>query len=222
MGTAPMDEITMFASLRPDPPDEDELSTMRAAARRRVTTAARPRHTRRWLATGLTAAVAGAAAAAAVLASGGTPTPAPAQHHSTVVTAAWTVKVNPDGTVTVDIRQLADPARLQRVLRDDGINAFVLPIHLAYNKVGKTTYIHPTCTYPSAAPNDAPQSVQRAVVTSELAQGWIIHPSAMPTGSALFLTGAAMHGGGVVAGYPQVLTNDKLPSCKPFHLPAKK
>jgi hypothetical protein len=217
-----MDEITMFASLRPDPPDEDELNKMRAAARRRVTTAGRPRHTRRWLATGLTAAVAGAATAAVVLASGGTPAPAPAKHYGTIVTAAWTVKQDPDGTVTVDIRQFADPARLQRVLRDDGINAFVRQIPLVYKKVGKTTYISASCAYPWTAPNDEPQSVVRAVITSDLGQGWIIHPAAMPTGSALFLTGSSERGGGAVAGYPQVLTNDTLPSCQPFHLPAKK
>jgi hypothetical protein len=226
-----MDEITMVAALRPDAPDEAELNEMRAAARRRVTTAGRPRHPKRWLATGLTAAVAGAATAAVVLASGGTPAPV---HLSTVVTAAWTVKGNADGTVTVEVRQLVHPARLQRVLRDDGINAFVLPIHYIDKKVGKRTYILPACVYyTSAAANYAPRPVQKAVVSMiplprhplpdhPPKAGWIIHPAAMPAGSALFLTGEVVPGDFIMASTPQVLTSDTLPPCQPFHLPTGK
>jgi hypothetical protein len=220
-----MDEIKLFTSLKPDVPGDMEFSQMGAGARRQVVAAIR-RRGRKWqmpmLAGGLTALVAGAAAAVVVLTSGGTPAPAPArQHYGTVVTAAWTVKENTDGTVTVEIRQFADPARLQQVLRDDGINAFVRETHLVSKKVGKTTYTYLSCTYPYAAPNDAPQSVQHEVVTPDFPQGWIIHPAAMPPGSALFLSGTPpMRGGLEEASYPQVLTNDQLPFCKPAKPPA--
>ena len=213
----------MVAALRPDAPDEAELNRMRAAVRHRVTTARRPRHTKRWLATGLTAAVAGAATAALVLTSGGTPAPV---HLGTVVTAAWTVKENSDGTVTVEVRQLVHPARLQQVLREDGIDAFVKQVPMVYKKVGKTTYADPACLYPYAAANDAPRSVQHEVVSPDFPDGWIIHPAAMPPGSVLFLSGALSRPSSrialIYASTPQVLTNDKLPSCKPFHLPTGK
>jgi hypothetical protein len=39
--------------------------------------------------------------------------------------AAWTVTQKPTGLVTVTIRQLSDPAGLQRTLRADGVRVFV-------------------------------------------------------------------------------------------------
>jgi hypothetical protein len=39
--------------------------------------------------------------------------------------AAWTVTKGPDGTITVTVRQLRDPAGLQRRLRADGVPASV-------------------------------------------------------------------------------------------------
>ncbi|HEX4256430.1 MAG TPA: hypothetical protein VH089_15150 [Streptosporangiaceae bacterium] len=39
--------------------------------------------------------------------------------------AAWTVTTKPTGIVTVTIRQLNDPAGLQRTLRADGVRSFV-------------------------------------------------------------------------------------------------
>ena len=50
--------------------------------------------------------------------------------------AAWTVTTRPAGLVEVTIRQLSDPAGLQRTLRADGVPAFVrfrgqLPLYCA-------------------------------------------------------------------------------------------
>ena len=74
---------------------------------------------------GIAGALAGAAAAAlavaALLPGGGHQAgrPLPAQ------LAAWTVVRHADGTVVVTVRQLRDPAGLQRTLRADGVPASV-------------------------------------------------------------------------------------------------
>lgn len=115
-------------------------------------------------------------------------------HPATVVTAAWTVREDADGTVTLDVRQFADPARLQQVLRADGINAFVGPIQWTTKELAGRDVTYAACTH--AHTNHAPESVQQAVVTPELPQGWVIDPSAMPSGSALFVTGGPADGSG--------------------------
>jgi hypothetical protein len=224
-----MDEITLVAALRPDAPDETQLNQTRAAARRRLVAASRqhPASTHplsrwpasrwpasRWLASGLVAATAGAVAIAVLLASGGTPAP----RQTTVVTAAWTVRENTNGTVTVRIQQFEDPARLQQVLRDDGINAFAgSAMRLIRTTYKHSTYFYPSCKYQLPPRNEAPRAEQAAVVTpdgKDGENGWTIHPSAMRPGSALFLTAALSKDASVVM-TPVVLTNDTLPACVP-------
>jgi hypothetical protein len=88
---------------------------------------------RRWRTRAAVAvAIAGAAGlTAAGLASGGAarpagPPPRPASAGSVPFrTAAWTVTEGPGKTVTVLIRELSDPAGLQRALRADGVPAAV-------------------------------------------------------------------------------------------------
>jgi hypothetical protein len=53
------------------------------------------------------------------------PASRPASHHPRVQLAAWTVVKRPGGNVYVTIRQLHDPAGLQRRLRADGVPATV-------------------------------------------------------------------------------------------------
>jgi hypothetical protein len=178
------------------------------------------------LAGGLTAAATATAAAVLVLA-GGPAVPgqnATARHARTVVTVAWTVHAAPDGTVTITLRQYANPAGLQQTLRADGINAIVrrMPSQATtpmprkglaiVGKPGRTrerlVWPGPGCSY--ATSNNAPPAVQRAVVTirQQSLRGphglvtrvatFIIHPGEMPPGSALFLpygTGLAMQPG---------------------------
>jgi hypothetical protein len=170
---------------------------------------------------GLTAAAAATAAAALVVASG--PAAVPGQHETagharTVVTAAWTVREDADGTVTIYLRQYYDPAGLQQTLRADGINAIVRSVPQTTRKVGNTIYINPTCTY--ATTNDAPQAVQKAVWGLSLSGPFVIHPSAMPHGSALFLMFTNYGSLKIVPGMmavdgPVVLNNDTVPACVP-------
>src|SRR6516162_6549728 len=75
-------------------------------------------------AAGLAGAVAvGAAAAVAVTALG--PAGHQPSHQGGIQLAAWTVVRQADGTIEVTLRQLRDPAGLQRTLRADGLPAAV-------------------------------------------------------------------------------------------------
>jgi hypothetical protein len=190
---------------------------------------------RRWrrpaLAGGLAAAVAAGAAAALVVTGG--PAAMPRQHEATghartVVTAAWTVREDADGTVTIYLRQYADPAGLQRTLREDGVNAIVRQIPKVTRTIGKSKWVYDACEY--AATNDAPSAVQEAVVgdaiyySAKLGLNHVIHPDAMPPGSALFLTFSNLtfdRGKKGLEGHrPVVLNNDTLPACVPYSPPA--
>jgi hypothetical protein len=191
-----------------------ELEAMRPAARDRFVARTRSGWARgRWrlpvLAGGLTAAAAATAAAALVLTSGpavpGHPT---ARHARMVVTAAWTVREGASGTVTVYLRQYANPAALQQTLQADGINAIV-----------RRTV--PGCMY--AVTDRVPQSVAHAVLTIRgvtLPAFFIIHPAAMPPGSALFLAfqtagNYAPPPTGNLPLKPWVLSNGTVPACVP-------
>jgi hypothetical protein len=71
---------------------------------------------------GALAAAAGVALAAVAL----VPSGHPASHRPTAQLTAWTVAKQADGTVTVIIRDLRDPAGLQHKLRADGVRASVI------------------------------------------------------------------------------------------------
>jgi hypothetical protein len=229
-----MSEINTLRDMRPALP-QAELEAMRMAARERFVAGTRARRARRWrrlpvLAGGLTAAVAATGAAALVLTGPGA---APGQHERgghtrTVVTAAWTVREDADGTVTIYLRQYTDPAGLQQTLQADGINAIVHPgLYVPWPLIVQGIPLpplqldHPVCYY--AATDLAPQAVQRAVVTfihQGLPARFIIHPAAMPQGSALFLDflagrprGPKNGNTGVLAWPPVVLNNDTVPTC---------
>jgi hypothetical protein len=225
-----MTEITTLREMRPAPPPA-ELEAMRAAARDRFVAGTRSRRARqRWrlpvLAGGLTAAAAATAAAALVLTSNtgvvagqhGT-----AAHTRSVVTAAWTVREDADGTVDIYLQEYADPTGLQETLQADGINAIVRAIPWVPLRIGNQTEPFPTCNY---VLNDmAPLEVQRAVTTilaPTLPVRFIIHPDAMPQGSALFLAFMAdvpqnFGGMGFLTLKPKVLNNDTVPVCEPVH-----
>ena len=87
----------------------------------------RPARFGRWLRAGLAAAAVTLAASVAITVIA----LLPAGHHPAspprpgAQLAAWTVVRHGDGTVTVTIRQLRDPAGLQRRLRADGVPASV-------------------------------------------------------------------------------------------------
>jgi hypothetical protein len=170
----------------------------------------------------LTAAAAATAAAALVL-SGGSPGAVPGQratagHIRTVVTAAWTVREEAGGTVTVYLRQYANPARLQRTLEADGVNAIIRSVPYTVQPDGSA---HPTCLY--YVTDRALPAVEHAVVTlvrqDLMAALFIIHPDAMPPGSALFLQFMAnvpdQNKASNLPMRPMVVNNDTVPACAP-------
>jgi hypothetical protein len=234
-----MSEIPTLREMRPAPPAA-ELEAMRMAVRERFVagtgSGAGTRARRRWrlpvMAGGLTAAAAATAAAALVLTSG--PGAVPGQrgtagHARSVVTTAWTVREDADGTVTIYLQQYANPAGLQQTLQADGINAIVRQIPTVLRTVGNQTMPFPACNYWTLT-DAAPAAVQQAVWAiankgQTLPVEFIIHPDAMPRGLALFLaflTGAPPKDGnmGVVALKPVVLNNDTVPACVPVTKPA--
>jgi hypothetical protein len=224
-----MSEITKLREMRPAL-SAAALDEMRSAARERFVAGTRSPHARRrWglpvLAGGLAAAVAATGAAALALTGG--PVAVPAQHVTghiqSVVTAAWTVREDAGGTVTVYLRQYENPAGLQRTLQADGITAIVRAIPVTIQTI-TPPFTRPVCMY--AVTSMAPAAVQRAVVTFHglgLPVVYIIHPAAMPRGSALFLKFIAglpasfKNDNTAVAGLkPIVLNNGTVPACVPF------
>jgi hypothetical protein len=218
-----MNEITALREMRPAP-EAERLEAMRLAARERFVAGAGPRSAgrRAWLpvlAGGVVTAAAAGVTAALVLTSGPAAVPGQHGHTRTVVTAAWTVREDADGTVTISLQQYADPAGLQQTLQADGVNAIVRSIPFVVQTSSKGQVAVPTCSYD--ATDRAPTAVQQAVWT--IASGippqvFVIHPGAMPQGSALFLafmadaplnTGAT----GNMATKPVVLSDDTVPAC---------
>jgi hypothetical protein len=228
-----MDEITMFRSLRPEAPAAEDADAMRAGARARLTAALKsapgtpgpPR--RRWrLPTAIAAAAcAGAAAVALVLADGGSPAhtaTAGAAHRVSIVTADWSIKWNPSGTVTIKLLQAeANLTGLQQTLRSEGINAIARVIPMKVGTVSGMKHRYPECSYNDLSQVSLP--VWRDIVTSTTpgGPGWtfIIHPSAMPPGSALYFQEYSMptaNMGTIQVGFQfTVLTSDVLPACTP-------
>lgn len=227
-----MSDINALRELRPVPPPA-ELEAMRMAARERFIAGAAPKRApRRWrrplLAGGITtAAVAAGAAVVLVLTSGAGAVPgrqAAAGHSQTVVTTVWTVSEEADGTVSIYLHEYADPAGLQRALQADGVNAIVRPIPYVLQAGFKNKpVVRPTCNYVTI--NDrAPLAVQGGVLTigrRALPALFVIHPDAMPPGSALFLAFMANlpRAAGNTALKPVVLSNDTAPARVP--VPAK-
>ncbi len=243
-----MNDLDFVAELRagiPEPP-----STRLAVGRTRLTAAiaaeSRPGTTRspdkrpNRVAIASCAGVAAAvtAAAALVLTSGRTAVPT-AGRAQTIVTAAWTVRRDTSGTVTIYLRQYADPAGLQQTLHADGVNAIVRRVPVAMELVGlagrlpgsgktQLRILRTACRY--ATIDNAPAAVQRAVVSlagGDLPAVFTIHPGAMPRMSALlvpFLTGlpASQPNGQkhIKPQLPVVLNNDRVPACVPFSKPA--
>lgn len=81
------------------------------------------RRARQWLAAAGAAGAAAGLAAALALAPGSPARPGPGPGHEQL--AAWTVQANPDGTVTITMRNASHPAQLQRALARAGVPAVV-------------------------------------------------------------------------------------------------
>ena len=125
-----------------------------------------------------------AAAAAAVIAVTVLPASHPATNQPGVRLAAWTVVRRPDGDVAVTIRELYNPAGLQRELRADGVPAVVT--------------FHATHRYPSSC---QVYPASRALLSRvfpldgrDPSAGVMIRPSALPTGTAVYLNDTNPYG----------------------------
>jgi hypothetical protein len=240
-----MDEITMFTALRPAPPEEVEPTRQRARIRlegalgapagkrrgsgRRDAGLGRFRFPRPVL---LAGAVAAAAACAAIV----VPAVLPAGGAGSLVTAAWAVQRNTDGTVTVTLKDVFDLGGLQQALASDGVPARVITVAtdpaaytgplVAANPVTRTTVRG--CFYPVTGSSFEPASVQQAAVTqvanpvgTDITALYDIHPAAIPAGSVLLIQGVAIGGQGPRAAAdvseltsfpaPAVLASDSLP-----------
>jgi hypothetical protein len=223
-----MDQVALFSDVRPAPPADDDVAIVCDRARDRVAAAfqERPSRRRRRFAFALAGGgLAAGAAAAAVTLLAGHPAPPGASHAGSslrsFVTAAYTVRPGQDGRITVTIKQLQDPAGLQRALAADGVRALVryVPVRNVSGTYHGTTYsgISPVCQY---------YNLPRAVGAEFKAVGLVvggggglwIRPSAMPKGTVVFIQDSPS-GQGNIAGI-DLLTSSKLPRCVPVQPPS--
>jgi hypothetical protein len=126
----------------------------------------------RSLAVALTAAAGAVVAIAALLPAGH-----PAHHQPGAELTAWTVTRRPGGDVAITIRQLFDPAGLQRELRAAGVPASV-------------TFVASPRYPPSCRAYPASRAVLRQVFPPHPGaanDAIVIHPSALPPGAAVYL-----------------------------------
>lgn len=96
---------------------------------------------------------------------------------------AWTVVKHSDGTVVVTVRQLRDPAGLQRTLRADGMPASV-------------TFFGDE---PRACHNYPLDSALMSRVFGGNGPPLVIHPSALPDGTGVWLSPEHYPPGGPIA-----------------------
>jgi hypothetical protein len=235
-----MDEISMFAELRPAPPADADADAIRAVVRGRVISVlseADPAHGRRPPAQRSSAGPRRSPARRRVLIGGGLVAAAAAAAIAvpawlpgagdTVMAKAWAVERNSDGTVTVAVsQQFNDPAGLQRALAADGITAFVTLHREITGENAGGGYAYDECDYLNL--DYAPRAVENAVVAEgkntvssppsvfDMWPTFIIHPAAMPEGSALLIAAwRSPDGTGLGTMIPTVLRTDKPPVCTP-------
>jgi hypothetical protein len=120
-----------------------------------------------------------AVAAGAALAAAGTLAPSgQANHQPAAQLAAWTVTRQGNGDIKVTIRELRDPAGLQRTLRADGVPASV-------TFAGQQD---PACQgYPAGGSQSQRRQLLGSVATGPAGGPYvlIIHPSAIPSGAGV-------------------------------------
>jgi len=90
--------------------------------------------------------------------------------------AAWTVVEHSDGTVGVTIRELRDPAGLQRRLRADGVPASVI---FGDQPNPCQSYGHPELLSNVVTPSTAPGQPQGVAIVM------VLHPSALPSAAGV-------------------------------------
>ncbi len=118
-----------------------------------------------------------AAAAAAAVAVTVLPASHPAANQPGVRLAAWTVVRRPDGDVAVTIRELYNPAGLQRQLRAAGVPAVVT--FYAAHRYPSSCQVYPAS--PALLSKVFPADYRNPPA------GLIVRPSALPAGTAVYL-----------------------------------
>jgi len=121
---------------------------------------------------GALAGVAGAALAVTAL----QPSSHQPGHRATAQLTAWTVASQANGDIRITIRELRDPAGLQRTLRADG-----RPVNVSFSGPPLST---------SCQPHPASKSQLRSVAQFHpggKSAVLVIHPSALPQGAGVFI-----------------------------------
>lgn len=226
-----MDEITLFTALRPAQPED--AGELLEAARGRLTCApggpagqsvppGRRRRARPPRRTVLLAACATVVAACAAIV---VPAVLPGRDAGSLVTAAWAVQHNPDGTLKVTFRQARDAAGLQRALRADGVLAYVR--YVPWVATGANHY-RPAAICRQTGPGNLPGGPLNVMILKEvfpfLAAGGApagdaltIRPAAIPKGDAILIevTWFPGQGGFGTNVGNEVLGNSNPPTCTP-------
>ena len=170
----------------------------------------------------LLAAGASAAAAAAAIV---VPAVLPGRDAGSLVTAAWAVQHNQDGTVTVTFKQARDAAGLQRYLRTHDVPAYVRFIPFVRAPAGD--YRRAQVCGPTG-PGNLPGGQRNVTILEDvfpfLAAGGApagdaltIRPSRIPAGDSILIEVSWFPGDGRLGENvgDQVLGNDNPPTCTP-------
>jgi hypothetical protein len=225
-----MDPIELFSAVQPPAPPDDELAQIcqRARARVAAVNGQSPRR-RRPLAFALGGGglVAGAAAAAVALLASNAANPSATLR--SFVTAAYTVRPGSSGTIIVTIKELRNPAALQRALTADGVHALVR--YIGERTVSGTYHgvsyngSSPVCRYLDLhyLPAGAALGLQAAHVVRGAAgrrsleraadEVFWIRPSELPKGSVVFIEDSQN-----IIGV-DLLASGNLPRCVPTKPP---
>ncbi len=218
-----MDQVALFSDVRPAAPADDDVATVCDRARDRISAAfqeTRPRHRRRFaFAVAGGGLLAAGAAAAAVTLSAGSPAQPGAPLRS-FVTAAYTVRPGQNGTITITIKELKDPAGLQRALAADGVPALVryVPVRNLSGTYHGQSYsgVSPVCQY-FGLPLVRGTGVNAVGPVLGAGGALWIRPSAIPKGAVVFIQDSPGQSGSIVG--IDLLTSSKLPRCVPVKPP---
>jgi len=137
---------------------------------------------------GAVAAVAGAALAVPMLLAGGNQAGHQVSHQATAQLAAWTVTTQANGGIRITVRELRDPAGLQRTLRTDGVPA----------SVTFSGHANPACRgFPLGGdPSQRLRRLRRIVTAGRGPNVVVIHPHALPSGAGLQIVAQFRHDSG--------------------------
>jgi hypothetical protein len=190
-----MDLDTMLTEAAParrlplDGPDSPAAARLYQRITTQLTPGRPPRRRRFAAPVLLGVAAAGVAAAAALTLTGPPAAPGHRGGQGRTTLAAWSVVREPHGLLKVTIRQLRDPAGLQRTLAADGVAANVRFVHHFFQP-SNSNDVPKGCLPPhlsSAAIAKLDEKLIPSNVTVPGNDAFIFRPSAIPHGIGLYL-----------------------------------